>query len=308
MVKTLVANEFSSPESLAKFFGEGYSRYGMSNMTISALIKPIVQFFEGQNADYSSYVTNFVMPFGGKQLSKTAKALGDYGLVPKVTLNRKQGFQKAPKDLNAYYKSDGSVAYLLNEEPTQKAKAFLFGTSATKNAQDYYAGNGVSYNEKTTQAMRELKKKGISPQTYNDYRMKLKEKGNTTIENALSVIDTMDLSDKQKNALFGATNENWKKSYWEAKTDSVVSGLTKRLDNVIENGNETQKIRAKQLKKVINQSSLKNEITFLEKTICSQKEKCYNEDSEVVIKFRKMQFNSAKRLYNVYNNLIKTME
>lgn len=307
-VKTLFANEFSNEESLNKFFGEGYSRYGMSNMTLSAIFKPIIQGFEGKNIDYSSYITNFVTPFGGKQISKTAKALTDYGVIPGYTLSTKRGIKKIPTDVKAYYKNDGSVAYLLNEEPTEKAKAFLFGTSTTKNAKDYYAQNSVSYNENSTKAMRELMKKGIAPSVYDTYRKKLKEEGKTNTQNAIKVLDGMNLTDKQKNALFSATNENWKKSYWEAKTDNVLSEITTRLNNVIENGNETQKIRAKQLKKVINQSSLKNEITFLEKTICREKETWYNEDSEAIINLRKVKYKKAKQLYGIYNGVIKTME
>lgn len=307
-VKTLFANEFSNEESLNKFFGEGYSRYGMSNMTLSAIFKPIIQGIEGKNIDYSSYITNFVTPFGGKQISKTAKALNDYGVIPGYTLSTKRGIKKIPTDVKAYYKNDGSVAYLLNEEPTEKAKAFLFGTSTTKNAQDYYAQNSVSYNENSTKAMRELMKKGIAPSVYDTYRKKLKKEGKTNTQNATKVLDGMNLTDKQKNALFSATNENWKKSYWEAKTDNVLSEITTRLNNVMENGNETQKTRAKQLKKVINQSSLKNEITFLEKTICSQKETWYNEDSEAIINLRKVQYKKAKQLYGIYNGVIKTME
>lgn len=307
-VKTLFANEFSNEESLNKFFGDGYSRYGMSNMTLSAIFKPIIQGLEGKNIDYSSYITNFVTPFGGKQISKTAKALNDYGVIPGYTLSTKRGVKKIPTDVKAYYKNDGSVAYLLNEEPTEKAKAFLFGTSATKNAQDYYDGKSIKYNLETTETMRELKDKGISPQTYNTYRTKLKETGKINSENAIKVLDGMNLTVKEKNALFGATNKNWKKSYYEAKTDNLLSDLTTRLNDIIENENESQKTRAKQLKKVINQSSLKNEITFFEKTICSQKETWYNEDSEAIINFRKMQYKSATKLYNLYDKVIKTME
>ena len=298
----------ASDDNLDKFFGEGSSRYGMSNLTINAIVKPIFQIIYSEDIDYASAFYSFVTPYGGKQLEKTTKAMKDYGMLPNVKVNTKKGFSVLPSDIPAHYKKDGSVAYLLDDSVKEKAKALLFGLSATEKADEYYDGEGVSYNEKTTVIMRELKKSGISPQLYDTYRRSLSQKGKLNSENAISVLDSMDLTDREKTLLYSATNSNWKKSYYEAKTNNLVEDMTERLNKIIKNGNPGQVTRAKALKKMINGNSHKKQIKSYDETIGRYKDKLYNEDSEVVLKLRGNQYGHALELYKIYNPMIKNIE
>ena len=297
-----------SDDNLEKFLGEGSSRYGMSNIALDAVLKPVFDVVYGNDIDYASAFYSFVTPYGGKQLEKTTKAMKDYGMLPNVKVNTKKGFSVIPSDIPAHYKKDGSVAYLLDNSAKEKAKALLFGLSATEKSNEYYDGESVSYNEKTTAVMRELKEKGISPAVYDTYRKKLSGHKNLNSENAISVLDSMNLTDKEKTLLYSATNSNWKKSYYQAKSDNLIEGMTERLNKIIENGNPGQVTRAKALKKMINGNSHKKQIKSYDETIGRYKDKLYNEDSEVVLKLRGNQYGHALELYKIYNPMIKNIE
>ena len=133
-----IAQKFVSDEyDRQKLFGESDpSRYGTGNIGINAIADPITQLVTGQNVDWQSVVTNFVTPYGGKQLNRLYKLAEDTGVIPRIDFNVNEGFQASKKP--GAYNDKGNLKYQIDTtDPLNIAKGLAFGTYATKEGKKY---------------------------------------------------------------------------------------------------------------------------------------------------------------------------
>ncbi len=299
-VTSLLTNHLSNKELVA-VLGDS-SRYGLSNKLVDTIISLIADGATGKDFEVISYVASFNR-IGGGQLKKMINAAQDYNYLPVVKVGLKNGIRiDNDKTINAHYKADGTVAYVLDDNPIEKIRAFAFGPSSTNAAQKYYDGESASYNEFSTEKMRELKKKGISEYVFDSYKKELKQFGNKlNAGNAITAIDKIpNLTNEQKNALFSATNKNWKASYFEAKANLPLDKLNDIAEKINENGSDLHKNALKRLKKIQNSSSLKKRFNNLEDYIEKQKARGLDENDKNVIIARQAQYDLATQLYNYY--------
>lgn len=170
-----------------KLFGEADpSRFNTGNIGINALMDPAVQLATGQNVDWQSLVTNFVTPYGGKQLNRFYKMAEDIGLIPRVDFNINDGLQVSQK--SGAYNDKGQLKYQIDtSDPMNVLKGFVFGTYATKEGRESLDNEYSALSDKKTEIFEKAVESGANP---NDFYRALREANvqkNLTDKNGKSI-------------------------------------------------------------------------------------------------------------------------
>ncbi|WP_303016159.1 hypothetical protein [Holdemania massiliensis] len=150
-----------------KFFGEADpTRYGVGNVGLSALSKPLVKGLTGQDVDWQNFVGNFVTPFGGKQLERTYKFLEDAKVVPDYNLNfsgkPSEWFKPMERGSTGSYDGSGKLKYPIDtKDPFNFAAGMLFGSGATKEGRAFAKEDYRILSEKQTGLYHQMVEIGI---------------------------------------------------------------------------------------------------------------------------------------------------
>lgn len=178
-----------------KLFGEADpSRFNTGNIGINALMDPAVQLATGQNVDWQSLVTNFVTPYGGKQLNRFYKMAEDAGLIPRVDFNINDGLQASWKP--GAYNDKGRLKYQIDtSDPLNVLKGFMFGTYATNEGKNYLDNEYTPLSDKKTTLYENAVEAGADPvEFYNalreaNYSRNLVDKNGESIDNSKAAMN-----------------------------------------------------------------------------------------------------------------------
>ena len=143
-------------------FPEGYdpSRYGTGNIGLSGITKPIAEVTIGgkelKDVDLVRLISNYGLPYGGKQLERTVKTMQDLGWIPHFgngVWNWKEGA----------YTANGDLKYVIDKDnPLDVARALIFGTYAS-NAGSEYLDNKKKISGNSVTVYDSLVDSGITP-------------------------------------------------------------------------------------------------------------------------------------------------
>ena len=174
-----IAGLFISDENQRqKLFGESDpTRFGTGNIGIDALFEPVTKFANGETIDPTELITNFMLPWGGKQISRVKGALEDQGIVPKIRLGRKiaKNGEGQPAHIGMLQYGKQPVPGAYNEEGTKLkfalptdfgtiAKSAAFGRYSTDAGKTYIEGGNKMLNEGQTTLYERLAQGGTDPQ------------------------------------------------------------------------------------------------------------------------------------------------
>lgn len=164
-------------------FGEADpSRYGIGNLGLQALIDPFAQLASGDNVEWQDLVTNYITPFGGKQINRMYKMAEDSGIIPRIDFNINDGFvvnghaswgddrsklsvgkQLADTKVGAY-NDKGNLKYQIDtDDYWNMMRGFMFGTYATDQGKEYLNNNWSSFSEKKTGTYETIVNRGADP-------------------------------------------------------------------------------------------------------------------------------------------------
>lgn len=209
---------------MQRFFGsEDPSRFGTGPVGINAFTRPLGQIGRGQNVDLLKPLTAIAPPLGGRQIEKTVRGLQDMALLPKETINLKDGVFKLEKsDFPASYSATGKMRFPIEDKPSSYLKAGLFGTWSLPEAREYFEGGGKTLSDNKTQTVKDLAKRGLgSKEAYN-----IVKAFPTGVEKQRQYIMSQDLTGKQKNEL-GKLVSSDKTVNYSSQTDYDFSILPK---------------------------------------------------------------------------------
>ncbi len=176
-----------------RLFGEtDPTRFGTGNIGLEALLNPVIDsasnLAEGKPADFDamSYITNFALPFGGKQMDRSLKMAQALGWVPKDgILGTPIGGEK--QDMAASYSDSGRLRFPIDDsDPMNVLAGLLFGEWATKEGKGYLDGGTNTYSDKKTAQVEQAAAMGIEPNVFIDYLDSADADGNGSISRAES--------------------------------------------------------------------------------------------------------------------------
>ena len=215
-----IAGLFISDENQRqKLFGESDpTRFGTGNIGIDALFEPVTKFANGETIDPTELITNFMLPWGGKQISRVKGALEDQGIVPKIRLGRKiaKNGEGQPAHIGMLQYGKQPVPGAYNEEGTKLkfalptdfgtiAKSAAFGRYSLPTGREYIdSGFQGGLNAKNTAIYERLAQGGTDPQkAYEAIRAvtgtKAPEDGSLTAAQAKrEAIMALDLTPEEK--------------------------------------------------------------------------------------------------------------
>ena len=162
-----------------KLFGESDpTRFGTGNIGIDALFGPVTKFANGETIDPTELITNFMLPWGGKQISRVKGALEDQGIVPKIRLGRKiaKNGEGQPAHIGMLQYGKQPVPGAYNEEGTKLkfalptdfgtiAKSAAFGRYSLPTGREYIdSGFQGGLNAKNTAIYERMVQGGTDPQ------------------------------------------------------------------------------------------------------------------------------------------------
>ena len=175
-----IAGLFISDENQRqKLFGESDpTRFGTGNIGIDALFEPVTKFANGETIDPTELITNFMLPWGGKQISRVKGALEDQGIVPKIRIGRKiaKNGEGQPAHIGMLQYGKQPVPGAYNEEGTKLkfalptdfgtiAKSAAFGRYSLPTGREYIdSGFQGGLNAKNTAIYERLAQGGTDPQ------------------------------------------------------------------------------------------------------------------------------------------------
>lgn len=202
-----------------KFFGDSDpTRFGTGNIGISAvkdvgnLIYDTANGKETDFMDWLDVIAPVALPYGGKQLSRTARGIeqivkgGNYG---------------TDKNGNEFLK------YPQGEKPEDYLKSLLFGPYSTSYGQDYIENGFKGLNAEETKKMKTVEAAGIDGEDYYNYLLGIKK-------NKLSK------NEEKREALF--TNDDFT-ARQKSIIDFVLFGTTEKTDE--ETGNKVYEVKDK---------------------------------------------------------------
>ena len=153
-----------------------------TDMTAGEKIKSI----GGELAD--TVGASLILPYGGSQIKKTIKGLSLY-----------------EEDLPGSYTDSGDLRYTVEEDVGSKVQAALFGAYANPYAQDYIDSGFKTISKNNIDEMVGL---DMNSTEYREYRKGLNQSSKT--EDKLNYIDSLDLTDAQKNVAANNLNKDAK--------------------------------------------------------------------------------------------------
>lgn len=256
-----------SDKDSEKFFGEADpTRYGVGNVGLSALSRPLVKGLTGQDVDWQNFVGNFVTPFGGKQLERTYKFLEDAKVVPDFNLNfgkkPSEWFKAMERGSTGSYDSTGKLKYPINtKDPLNFAAGMLFGSGATKEGRAFAKEDYRTLSDKQTGLYHQMVEMGV-PQmaAYKSFFDKKYSQNVDGIENSKSILNreiyekygTLDAIKKIIESDDNPNGESAKER--EGEIDAGTFGMNKA---VLEMTEEEYQAELKRIRKMIEEMGMK---------------------------------------------------
>lgn len=221
-----------------KLFGEGNpSRYGVGlgglaklGQTAGDVVEAIANDDKSLgDVDLFGPLVETLMPFGGRQLTRSYKTAQDYGVVPSNTWGNFPFAGGERNTLPGSYTSKGALRFELpTDDPWEMAKAFLLGEYATDAGREYLEnGRKTVLTQKQVEAMNEYAASGGDPHDYMQFIQGANTDGNSSISQAEAqeYLDGTNLDDDQKSLIWSLYGTNWKKNpYAETPSEETPSG------------------------------------------------------------------------------------
>ena len=221
-----------------KLFGEGNpSRYGVGlgglaklGQTAGDVVEAIANDDKSLgDVDLFGPLVETLMPFGGRQLTRSYKTAQDYGVVPSNTWGNFPFAGGERNTLPGSYTSKGALRFELpTDDPWEMAKAFLLGEYATDAGREYLEnGRKTVLTQKQVEAMNEYAASGGDPHDYMQFIKGANTDGNSSISQAEAqeYLDGTNLDDDQKSLIWSLYGTNWKKNpYAETPSEETPSG------------------------------------------------------------------------------------
>lgn len=261
-----------SDKDSEKFFGEADpTRYGVGNVGLSALSRPLVKGLTGQDVDWQNFVGNFVTPFGGKQLERTYKFLEDAKVVPDFNLNfgkkPSEWFKAMERGSTGSYDSAGKLKYPIDtKDPFNFAAGMLFGSGATKEGRAFAKEDYRTLSEKQTGFYHQMIEMGV-PQmaAYKSFFEKKLTKNLVTsdeipIENSKSILnreiyEKYGTLDAIKKIIESDDNPNGEDA--EERNGEIDAGTFGMSGRVLEMTEEEYQAELKRIRKMIEEMGMK---------------------------------------------------
>lgn len=158
-----------------KLFGESDpTRFGTGNIGINALLEPVGQFLSGQEVNPWDPLTNLVMPWGGRQVSRSVDMAEDSGLLPIFRISQ-DGVRADRQDVQASYSDDSTrLRFPMDTDIGNILKGLAFGRYATDAGKAYIEGGLKMLSEDKTAAFtRGVTEQGIDEATLYDVIVKI---------------------------------------------------------------------------------------------------------------------------------------
>lgn len=158
-----------------KLFGESDpTRFGTGNIGLNALLEPIGQFATGQQVNPWDPITDLVLPWGGRQVSRAVDMAEDYGLLPVFRISQ-DGVRMERQGTQASYSDDGTrLRFPVDTDIGNILRGLAFGRYATDAGQAYIEGGLKMLSEEKTEAFkRGVTEQGIDEATLYDAIVKI---------------------------------------------------------------------------------------------------------------------------------------
>ena len=201
------------------FFGSSDpTRYGTGTVGLSTVASTVADAMNGDGFDAVTPLLQLGLPYGGKQASRLYNTLQDFNVLPS------NGWANTPingetNPVNGDYSRAGALRYTLPNEVNswddafEIARALAFGSNATNAAQEYYDTGKPALSAEKVAKLRE--DPNLDADLYMQYLKEANADGSGGIsqQEAAEWISSHNLTKDEADALWNATNSNWKKSY-----------------------------------------------------------------------------------------------
>ena len=140
-----------------KFFGDSDpTRYGVGTVGASAVVKPLAQLMTAEdktNVDLVSPALNVLLPWGGKQVSRTLGAAQDMGHLPQGPFGLPVLGER--ETVPGSYSASGALRFPIDtSDPLNVVSGYAFGSYGTKEGKEYQQNGANPYSAKATEAYR----------------------------------------------------------------------------------------------------------------------------------------------------------
>lgn len=140
-----------------KFFGDSDpTRYGVGTVGASAVVKPLAQLMTAEdktNVDLVSPALNVLLPWGGKQVSRTLGAAQDMGHLPQGPFGLPVLGER--ETVPGSYSASGALRFPIDtSDPLNVLSGYAFGSYGTKEGKEYQQSGANPYSAKATEAYR----------------------------------------------------------------------------------------------------------------------------------------------------------
>lgn len=140
-----------------KLFGDSDpTRYGVGTVGASAVVKPLVQLATAEdktNVDLVSPALNVLLPWGGKQASRTLGAAQDMGHLPQGPFGLPMLGER--ETVPGSYSASGALRFPIDtSDPLNVVSGYAFGSYGTKEGKEYQQNGANPYSAKATEAYR----------------------------------------------------------------------------------------------------------------------------------------------------------
>lgn len=122
----------------SELFGESDpTRFGTGNIGLDAFFEPITQFINGETVNPWDPVTNYVLPWGGRQISRGVDMAEQLGLLPVFRVST-DGVQADRQPAQGSYTDDGTrLRFPTDTDWGNLLRGFAFGPYATDSGRAY---------------------------------------------------------------------------------------------------------------------------------------------------------------------------
>ena len=134
-IASLVVSDDSRRSEL---FGESDpTRFGTGNIGLDAFFEPITQLFNGETVNPWDPVTNYILPWGGRQISRGVDMAEQLGLLPVFRVST-DGVQADRQPAQGSYTDDGTrLRFPTDTDWGNLLRGFAFGPYATDSGRAY---------------------------------------------------------------------------------------------------------------------------------------------------------------------------
>lgn len=209
-------------------FGEGNpSRYGTGlgglsklSSTAAELVKAGVGEQELGDVDLFSPMVETLLPFGGRQLTRTYQTAQDLGWLPAETWGNIPFAGGEYREVPGSYTSSGALRFELPSSPEtpedvmEMARALMLGEYTTQAGREYLETRKPQVSASKMEKVNEYAGAGYDPQEFIDFYANVDSDGNGSITQAEAqeYLDSTDLDNDQKLMIWTLIGPNWKKN------------------------------------------------------------------------------------------------